>query len=129
MITSVPIQKNATLVFYGFKIKSGEIRRCLFKLTDLSGALYGFSVRIVANERPRNKLIIDIEMAEGFDPTKYDRHSYLNEFISRMKKAQCGFREFIRTIPVEYFPELYFHTFRKVQFNPSIYRIKNTFLF
>lgn len=121
--------KNATFVFYGFKIKASDIKRCLTKLTDLSGALHSFSIRVTRNERPRNKLIIDIEMAEGFDPHKYDNNSYLFEFISLMKKVQRDFREFIRSIPAEFFPELYFHSFRCVHFNTSVFCIKSTYYF
>lgn len=121
--------KNATLVVYGSKIKMSDIRHCLLKLTDLSGALHSFSIRVIINERPRNKLIIDVEMASGFDPARYNEHSYVYEFLSHVKKLQRGFRDFLRNIPAEYFPELYFHAFNQVQFDTSRFRTKCTYHF
>jgi hypothetical protein len=129
MLSIVSSTKHATLVFYGFKFKTSDIRCSLSKLTDLSGALHSFSIRTIKNERPRNKFIIDVELAKGFDPLKYNDRCYLYEFIAQMKKLQRSFREFIRVIPTTYFPELYFHSYEHVEFDFSRYSIKSTYYF
>ncbi len=123
------IQKRQSLVFFGHKIKPGDIQKCLLKLSDLLDALNSFSIRVIKSERPRKKLIIDIELAEGFNPEKYSVDSYLYEFISYLKSVSANFREYIRTVPVESFPELYFHKFHNICFTDTIYRIKDKYTF
>ncbi len=127
MNTHMIFKKSGAQVFYGYKIKPADIRQCLLKLTDLSGALYSFSLRVIKNERPRKKLIIDIEMAKGFDPGKYEPDMYLHELIARLKKISRNFREYIRHVPAEFFPELYFHPYSNVQFSYQVYSSKTKY--
>ncbi|HXB40732.1 MAG TPA: hypothetical protein VNZ49_09335 [Bacteroidia bacterium] len=128
MNTELFIQKGKSLVFSGYKIKPGDIHKCILKLSDLSDALYSFSICIVKNERPRKKLIIDVELAEGFNPEKYSADSYLYELIAQLKSMSTSFREYIRNVPVDSFPELYFHRFRNIYFTDTLYRIKNKYI-
>lgn len=121
--------KNGPLLFYGYKIKSADIKKCLLTLTDLSGMLYSFSIRVLKNERPRRKLIIDVEFIEGFIPDKYASDSYLYELIARLRKLSRNFREFIRSVPPEAFPELCFHRFSCLSFQENIYKIKSRYIF
>jgi len=129
MNTQEFIQKGTPLIFCGCKIKLFDLKNCLLKLTDLSGALHSFSIRVIKSERPRRKLIIDIELAQGFDPDNYNADTYLYELISRMRKLSRNFREYIRTVPAESFPELCFHAFGLVAFNESLYKIRNSYFF
>ena len=123
------IQKGKSLVFFGCKIKPGDIKNCLLILTDLSNSLQSFSIRVIKNERPRKKLIIDVELAQGFSPEKYNAQYCLYELIGYLKKLNANFREYIRTVPLESFPELYFHCFSNICFPESVYRTKDKYNF
>lgn len=122
------LPKNSALIFYGYKIKPAHIKSCLLKLTDLSGLLHSFSIRVLKTERPRRKLIIDVELIEGLVPEKYAADSYLYELISRLRRISRNFREFIRNIPAEAFPELCFHRFNSVIFPDADYKIKSRYI-
>lgn len=129
MITALNyIQSGGTVVLCGYKIKVYDLRSCLLTFTDLSGALYSFSIRVLKSEMPRRKLIIDVEMTPGFEPERYNYDTYLYELISRMKKVSRQFREFVRNVPADSFPELYFHRFGNVYFDTELYRVKNRYI-
>jgi hypothetical protein len=121
--------RNITLVFCGYKIKTTDLRTCILRLTDLSNALHSFSVRVRRNETPRRKMIIDLEMAEGFEPWRYAPDSYLYELLSRLRKMHRSLWEFVRHVPADSFPEVNFHAFGNVCFSKELYRTRYTFIF
>ena len=121
------IQKGRSLAFCGYVIKPGDIKSCLLKLSDLSGMLCSFSIRVVKTERPRRKLIIDVELAEGFDPLRINIEYCLYEFIWRLKNMSRNFAAYIRHVPLESFPELYFHPFNRICIAEGLYRIKEKY--
>ena len=121
--------RNTTLSFCGYKIRTAHIRTCLLKLTDLSSALHSFSLRVVKNEMPRRKMIIDVEMARGYDPSRYANDTYLYELLSRLRRMHRGMWDFIKNVPAESFPELYFHAFGSISFDVAVYRTRFKFIF
>jgi hypothetical protein len=128
MYTTLPI-KNTSLVFHGCKIKPADIKKCLLKLTDLSGALNSFSIRTIKTERPRRKLIIDVEFVPGFTLEKYAADFYLYELIANLRRISRSFGEFIRIVPAEIFPELHFYRFNEFMFPANLYKIKSRYFF
>jgi len=122
------IKKGGPLIFCGYKIKPGDLKKCLLKLTDLYNALHSFSIRTIEKERPRKKMIIDVELYPGYDPEKYDSVACLHELIKRMKEISKNFREYIRAVSAEAFPELYLHSFKNVSFSDNLYKVKNYYL-
>jgi len=127
MLPKELIQKGRSLAFCGYVIKPGDIKTCLLKLSDLSGMLNSFSIRVIKAERPRQKLIIDIELADGFDPLRLNADYYFYEFVWRLKSVSRNFAMYIRNVPIGSFPELYFHAFNRIDFTKSIYRVKEKY--
>lgn len=125
----MPDSRNTTLSFCGYKIRTADIRACLLKLTDLSNALHSFSVRVVKNEVPRRKMIIDVEMAEGYDPSRYPNDTCLYEVLSRLRRMHRSMRDFIKNVPAESFPELYFHAYGSISFDVRVFRTRFKFIF
>lgn len=121
------IKKGNQLVFYGYKIKLSDLKTCLLKLTDLSGMLHSFSIRVLKDERPRKKLIIDLEFAPGFHPGNYSADTCLFELIARMRKLSKNFSQLIRAVPSKDFPEVFLHNFQQVCFDNRIYICKNRY--
>lgn len=125
----IPDSRNITLSFCGYKIRTADIRTCLLKLTDLSNAFHSFSVRVVRNEMPRRKMIIDVEMAEGYDSSRYPGDTYLYELVSHLRRLHRSIWDFIKNVPTESFPELYFHTYGNVCFDTNVYHTRFRFIF
>lgn len=128
MLQQEYIQKGRSLAFCGYVIKPGDIKNCLIKLTDLSGMLHSFSIRVIKSERPRKKIIIDIEMAEGYTPRELNINYYLYEFIWRLKLLSRNFADYIKIVPDECFPEIFFYPFNSVTYPQDIYRVKAHYL-
>jgi phenylacetate-CoA ligase len=120
---------DMAVAYYGCKVKPGDLQECIFKIGDLGNVVNGFSIKTVENERCVKKLIIDIELKHGLDPEKYNDGSYLYDLIAKLKEINQDFRESIRMVPAEGFPELHFHKFHSQHFSENDYRIKNKYIF
>lgn len=116
--------RNTTLCFYGYKFRTADLRACLLKLTDLTNALYSFSIRVLIHERPRRTMVIDLEMARGYDPERYAADTALYELLAQLKKMHRAMHGFVQQVPAAYFPELHLHAFGCVQFNTALYRTR-----
>ncbi len=121
------IQKGGTLILCGSRIKASDIKRCLCALTDLSGAIHSFAIRFSRHERPRRKLIIEVELNRGYDPGKYNENPYIYELIKRMKELSRGFREYIRVVPLSCFPEMRFNAYRSAYFSVTNTQIERRY--
>ena len=116
------------VAYYGCKIKPGDLQECIFKIADLALAVNSYSIRTVENEKLVKKLIIDIELKHGFEPEKYGDNTYLYDLIARLKEINQDFRESIRMVPAEGFPELCFHKYNTLHFSQNNYSIKNKYI-